>query len=127
MRNGIEALTADSICQSFDLAGENIAHLKALYGIVLSRPSSCKIGALDFVHDVRFTFATEQMVKQWQHEQRPVFRFLVDQPNPWQQSSRAHHAVDLLLLFGGLTSVSILERREYPLRWHKNGLNLLMG
>ena len=24
----------------------------------------------------------------------------MDQPNPWQQSSRAHHAVDLLLLFG---------------------------
>lgn len=31
-----------------------------------------------------------------------VLRFLVDQPNPWQSSSRAHHAVDLLFLFEGV-------------------------
>ena len=38
---------------------------------------------------------------QWRKDQRRVYQFIIDQPNPWQPSSRAHHAVDLILLFGG--------------------------
>lgn len=30
------------------------------------------------------------------------YRYLFDEPNPWQASSRAHHAVDLIMLFGGM-------------------------
>lgn len=31
-----------------------------------------------------------------------VYKYVIDQPNPWQPSSRSHHAVDLLFLFGGV-------------------------
>lgn len=71
-----------------------------MYGIVLDRQTSCKNGALDLLTDVRFTLATESIVKSWRDAQRQVFRYLVDEANPWQPSSRAHHTVDLPLLFG---------------------------
>lgn len=100
-RNGIEALTAESIDAKFNLLGGESASIKTLYGIFPSRPTSCKIGALDFLQDVRFTLATERIVQQWRDKGRPVYRYLMDQPNPWQPSNRAHHAVDLPLLFGG--------------------------
>ena len=59
------------------------------------------MGALDFLQDVRFTLATERITQRWRGEGKPVFRYLVDEANPWQPSSRAHHAVDLPLVFGG--------------------------
>jgi carboxylesterase type B len=31
-----------------------------------------------------------------------VYRYVVDETNPWQSSARAHHAVDLIFLFGTL-------------------------
>lgn len=40
-------------------------------------------------------------MQQWQNAEKPVFRSLIDENNPWQPSHGAHHAVDLLLLFGG--------------------------
>lgn len=99
-RNGIEALSAEFISSSFELLAGDSAKLKELYGIIPTRLSSCRLGALDFLHDVRFTFATEHMVNQWRSSSKQVFRYLVDQPNPWQPSSRAHHGIDLPLLFG---------------------------
>jgi hypothetical protein len=101
LRNGVEAMTAQSICERFNLLGDEGAALKALYGIYRDRPTSCKTGALDLLHDVRFGIATEDIAEQWRGQERRVFRYLVDEPNPWQPSSRAHHAVDLPLLFGG--------------------------
>jgi hypothetical protein len=100
LRNGVEAMTAQSICDRFDLLGGEGAALKALYGIYLDRPTSCRSSALDLLNDVRFTIATEDIVKQWRSEERRVFRYLVDEANPWQPSARAHHTVDLPLLFG---------------------------
>lgn len=38
---------------------------------------------------------------QWRKDGRAAYQYIIDQPNPWQPSSRAHHAVDLVLLFGG--------------------------
>lgn len=38
---------------------------------------------------------------QWRRDGRSAYEYIIDQPNPWQPSSRAHHAVDLVLLFGG--------------------------
>ncbi|KAM0817841.1 putative Carboxylic ester hydrolase [Seiridium cardinale] len=99
-RNGIETLSGEYISQAFDLFEDDAVLLKKLYGIVADRPSSCKIGALDFLNDTRFTLPVETMVEQWRNSGQPVFRYLVDQPNPWQSSSRAHHAVDLLFVFG---------------------------
>ncbi|VUC27025.1 unnamed protein product [Clonostachys rosea] len=100
-RNGIEELPADTIWSIFELAGDKSEQLRDLYGITTDRPTQIRIGALDFLNDARFVFPVEKMVKDWKQANRPVFRFLVDQPNPWQISSRAHHGVDLLYLFGG--------------------------
>lgn len=79
--------------------GEGTA-LKTLYGIYPDRPTSCKIRALDSLNDVRFTIPTENLVEQWRGQERQVFRYLVDEANPWLPSARAHHTVDLPLLFG---------------------------
>jgi hypothetical protein len=93
-------LSTQSICHSFDLVGGESTLLKTMYGIHPDRPTSCKTGALDLLHDARFTLAIENSVEQWRGEGRQVFRYLVDEGNPWQPSSRAHHTVDLPLLFG---------------------------
>ncbi|ETS82689.1 hypothetical protein PFICI_04565 [Pestalotiopsis fici W106-1] len=98
--NGMQELSAPQIAEAFELAGSASADLSRLYGIVKDRPSACKYGALDFLNDARFVLPVEMMTETWQEAKCPVFRFLVDQPNPWQSSSRAHHAVDLLYVFG---------------------------
>ena len=72
-----------------------------MYGVSPSRPVSSRTGALDLLQDVRFTSATKQLVEQRKSANYPVFCYLMDQANPWQASSRAHHAVDLLFLFQG--------------------------
>ncbi|CAH0003832.1 unnamed protein product [Clonostachys byssicola] len=100
-RNGIEELPADRIWSIFELAGDKSQQLRDAYGITADRPTQNRIGALDFLNDARFVLPVEKMVEEWRRANRPVFRFLVDQPNPWQTSSRAHHGVDLLYLFGG--------------------------
>ncbi|KAH6676987.1 Alpha/Beta hydrolase protein [Plectosphaerella plurivora] len=100
-RNGIEACTPEFISEAFDAAGEASRRLKGQYGIIPDRPVSCKLGALDFLNDARFSAPIERVIAQSQETNTPVFRFLVDQPNPWQSSSRAHHGVDLIFLFGG--------------------------
>ncbi|KAM6534000.1 hypothetical protein FALCPG4_006937 [Fusarium falciforme] len=98
-RNGIESLSPEYICDAFDSAGEAAPTLKKQYGIVAGRPVSCKLGALDLLNDARFSLPIDLFMKQCQQAKKPSFRFLVDQPNPWQTSSRAHHGVDLLYLF----------------------------
>ncbi|RSL68810.1 hypothetical protein CEP51_012449 [Fusarium floridanum] len=100
-RNGIESLSPEYICDAFDSAGEAAPALKKQYGIIPDRPVSCKLGALDFLNDARFSLPIDTFMKRCQQSKRPCFRFLVDQPNPWQSSSRAHHGVDLLYLFNG--------------------------
>jgi carboxylesterase type B len=93
-------MPAHQICEAFQLAGNASAELSKLYGIVKDRPAACRFGSLDLLNDAKFVLPVEAMTEAWRHAQRPVFRFLVDQPNPWQSSSRAHHAVDLLYVFG---------------------------
>ncbi|KAF4990272.1 hypothetical protein FGRMN_8580 [Fusarium graminum] len=77
---GVWATDSSDILDAFNAAGEQSEELKELYHIYPSRPSSCKTGALDFIND---------------------YKYLVDEYNPWQPSSGAHHAVDLPLLFAG--------------------------
>ncbi|KAM5372475.1 hypothetical protein ACJZ2D_007513 [Fusarium nematophilum] len=100
-RNGIETLSPDAIAGAFDLVGEKSQSLKELYGIVLDRPVSCKLGALDILNDAKFSWATDIITEQYRRANRSSFRFLIDQPNPWQTSSRTHHGIDLVYLFGG--------------------------
>jgi carboxylesterase type B len=123
LRNGIEVMTAQAICDRFDLLGEKGAALKTLYGIYPDRPTSCKTGALDLLNDVRFTMATEDIVYRWRVQGRQVFRYLVDEVNPWQPSARAHHTVDLPLLFGsfdlGFNPGASRVSSEMSTRWIK--------
>lgn len=91
------------------------------------RPVSCKLGALDFMSDVRFVLPVEIMAERWRHDERPVFRFLVDQTNPWQPSSRAHHAVDLLYLFGGFDLSFEPTARRVSLQLQQKWLQFVNG
>jgi carboxylesterase type B len=99
-RNGIETLTAEQITACFDKA-RNAAELKEAYGIVPTRSTAAKLGALDFLNDVWFAMPANDIAAKWREAKKRVFQYVVDQPNPWQPSSRAHHAVDLIHLFGG--------------------------
>lgn len=102
-RNGIETLSAERIASCFDnhLAPIDARKLKALYGIVLDRPTSSRIGALDFINDVKFALPAEAIASRWRGKQDTVYQYVFDETNPWQSSSRAHHALDLIFLFGG--------------------------
>ena len=94
-------MSAPAIAEAFDLVGDSSAELRRIYGIYPDNPIASRLGAQDLLNDLRFNLPVDTIVEQWRHAQRPVFRFLVDEPNPWQASSRAHHAVDLLYLFAG--------------------------
>ncbi|KAG0153697.1 hypothetical protein PDIDSM_2351 [Penicillium digitatum] len=77
-------------------------HRRKLYQIVSDRPTAAKLGALDLVNDVRYTLPVEVITDKLRAANKRVFRYVFDQSNPWQASSRAHHAVDLLFLFDGV-------------------------
>ncbi|KAH7126526.1 Alpha/Beta hydrolase protein [Dactylonectria estremocensis] len=98
---GMWATDIDAIVNAFDLAGEFGTELKRLYNIDFERPSASKIGALDFLNDCRFVLPIEKMAQMWRTAQKPVFRCLLDEVNPWQPSSGSHHGIDLIVLFGG--------------------------
>ncbi|KAH7028149.1 Alpha/Beta hydrolase protein [Microdochium trichocladiopsis] len=109
-RNGIWAASTESILEAFDLSETPYSHLetklKQAYGISSDRPSACKLGALDFINDCKFLLPAERLAEQQQQQQQKndpprAFRCIIDELNPWQPSHGAHHAVDLVLLFGG--------------------------
>ncbi|EAW06758.1 putative carboxylesterase [Aspergillus clavatus NRRL 1] len=101
-RNGIETFDGITIAAAFETEKEYGSKLRKMYQIVADRPTACKLGALDFVNDARYTLPVEIVAEKLKAANKRVFKYVVDQPNPWQPSSRAHHAVDLLFLFGGL-------------------------
>lgn len=73
-----------------------------MYQVVADRPTAAKLGALDFVNDARYALPVELIAEKLEAASKHVYKYVVDQANPWQSSSRAHHAVDLLLLFDGV-------------------------
>lgn len=95
------ATDSNEILAAFNIAGEHSEELKNLYHIYPDRPSSCKTGSLDFINDYKFLLPIHHLEKTWKTAHKPVYRYLIDESNPWQPSSGAHHAVDLPLLFGG--------------------------
>jgi hypothetical protein len=101
LRNGIEAVSASEINACFDADIQYGTRLKHLYGISASRPTAAKLGALDFVNDLLFAFPAEELSRARRLAGLRIYQYVVDEANPWQASSRAHHCVDLLLLFGG--------------------------
>ena len=93
-------MTAEEITSCFDKA-KNAAELKEAYGIVPRRSTAAKLGSLDFINDLRFAMPANDIAEKWRKASKPAYQYVVDQPNPWQASSRPHHAVDLIVLFGG--------------------------
>ncbi|CAL5873113.1 uncharacterized protein PFLUO_LOCUS7382 [Penicillium psychrofluorescens] len=100
-RNGIELLDGDTITAAFE-DGQWGTKLRKMYQIVPNRPTASKLGALDFVNDARYTLPIEVVAEKLHAVGKRVFKYVIDQPNPWQPSSRSHHAVDLLFLFNGV-------------------------
>ncbi|KAF7535027.1 hypothetical protein G7054_g5713 [Neopestalotiopsis clavispora] len=98
---GIHDLDDRDIIAAFDLGGEDSVRLRDLYHIHPGRSASCRFGALDFINDYKFVLPIYRLQRLWQNSNKLVYRYLVDEANPWQPSSGAHHAVDLLLLFDG--------------------------
>ncbi|KAJ5329656.1 Carboxylesterase type B [Penicillium brevicompactum] len=101
-RNGVEQLDGETIAAAFDNEKSWGTRLRKLYQVVGDRPTAAKLGALDLVNDVRYTLPVEVIADKLRSADKRVFKYVVDQPNPWQPSSRAHHAVDLLFLFDGV-------------------------
>lgn len=100
-RNGVETMTAEQIVECFDKAGASASELKKLYHINPARSTQSKHGVLDFLNDMRFAAPVPLIADLFRKQGKKVYTYLFDQPNPWQPSSRAHHAVDLLYLFEG--------------------------
>jgi len=100
-RNGIYELPLRQLFEMFDRAGASAATLKKLYHIVDGRPWSARLGALEFLNDMSWAMQTWKLADRWRREGKTVFTYLFDQENPWQASAGAHHAVDLIYLFGG--------------------------
>ncbi|KAJ5647856.1 Carboxylesterasetype B [Penicillium lividum] len=101
-RNGVELLSGETIAAAFDQNQEWGTKLRKIYQVVADRPTAAKLGALDIVNDARYTLPVEVVSEKLRAAKKRVYNYVVDQPNPWQPSSRAHHAVDLLLLFEGI-------------------------
>ncbi|TVY85850.1 Lipase [Lachnellula willkommii] len=118
-RNGIETMTTAEIVACFDSAGDQALQLKSLYNIDADRPTSCKFGALDFINDTRFTLPVILIRDAYRKAGKSVYHYTFDQANPWQASSRAHHAVDLLMLFGNLNlnAAAAAVRQEVQDKW----------
>ncbi|CAC9889527.1 unnamed protein product [Aureobasidium pullulans] len=101
-RNGIESMSTSEIISCFEPAGNQASELKALYNIMADRPTACKLGALDFINDTRFALPVLTVGNAFRESGQKVYSYVFDQVNPWQASSRAHHAVELVMLFGSL-------------------------
>ncbi|KAF7590640.1 hypothetical protein BBP40_002588 [Aspergillus hancockii] len=101
-RNGVETLDGETIAAAFDQDREWGTKLRKMYQVVADRPTACKMGALDLVNDIRYTLPIEVISRKLGAANKRVYRYVFDQANPWQQSSRAHHAVDLLFLFASI-------------------------
>jgi carboxylesterase type B len=98
-RNGLENVDAAEISAAFDTDTGYGSTLRHLYGISPNRPDSSRIGALDFINDVRFALPSDEISHCRRAAGKKTYQYVFDQPNPWNKSSRAHHCVDMLFLF----------------------------
>ncbi|BCS30690.1 uncharacterized protein APUU_80993S [Aspergillus puulaauensis] len=99
---GIAALGLNRLEEIFSQYTPIGAAVAQLYNIDFQSMESTKprIGA--FINDLKFAFASDALsLMENKAGRRRCYRYIVDQPNPWNPSAGAHHAVDLLLLFGG--------------------------
>ncbi|KAJ9134335.1 Carboxylic ester hydrolase [Pleurostoma richardsiae] len=102
-RNGVEGMATEQIISTIRNGKDEPTEIEKLYHIYPGRPTSSRNGVLDFMNDTRFALPALEICERWRQAGRQdIFQYIVDEPNPWQVSSRAHHAVDLILLFGGI-------------------------
>ncbi|KAF8451554.1 Alpha/Beta hydrolase protein [Terfezia claveryi] len=75
----------EKIIKAYDISGHNV------HG-----------GALRFISDGFFIFPTERTIDHWRLKPgKHVHQYLMDQRNPWKPEAHgAHHAIDLLYIFG---------------------------
>lgn len=93
----------EDIVNALDDCCGRSSKLKQLYHIYPERPASCYNGALDIINDARFALPALEISERWRKTGHgKIYQCVIDEANPWQASSRAHHAVDLILLFGGI-------------------------
>lgn len=59
-------------------------------------------GVLKFSGDAKFNYHTEMYHREFLRDSPKTYRYLFDAPNPFVPELGAHHAVDLLYLFGGV-------------------------
>ena len=72
------------------------------YQIDFASMDSARPGISAFINDIKFAFGADEIYRLERKERkRKCFRYVMDQPNPWDVSQGAHHALDLLFLFGG--------------------------
>lgn len=110
-RAGIENLTASEITTAFTHPNDprlSQALLRAYHISPTHLPAS-RAGALDFLTDVRFAWPNRTLANIRGLDGRKTFRYVFDQPSPFQASSRAHHGVDLLYLFGAYSDVFLTD------------------
>ncbi|KAI8718130.1 Carboxylic ester hydrolase [Fusarium sp. LHS14.1] len=101
-KSGIDLLKTEEILEIIRGFSQDAPKLEELYHIYPERPVSSRLGALDIINDARFAIPALEISERWRRNNKRVYQYIVDEANPWQASSRAHHAVDLIFLFGGI-------------------------
>ena len=99
--NGIRDMSLRQVFEAFDKAGQSAQLLKTLYHVKDGRPNAARQGALDFLNDRLWGLPVWTIADRFREQGKKVYTYIFDQANPWQWSAGAHHAVDLIFLFGG--------------------------
>ncbi|KAJ4194435.1 hypothetical protein NW759_016530 [Fusarium solani] len=94
---GLEKL--EEVFNEYSPAGQEVLKL---YDINFSSMEVARPRISAFINDLKFALAAQEIPKEERLTgKRTCYRYLVDQPNPWKKTAGAHHAVDLIFLFGG--------------------------
>ncbi|KAJ3463722.1 hypothetical protein MRS44_008508 [Fusarium solani] len=101
-RSGVDLLKPGEILEIIRACHQGSSKLEELYHIYPERPTASRLGVLDLINDTRFALPALEISNTWRKNNKRVYQYIIDEANPWQASSRAHHAVDLIFLFGGI-------------------------
>ncbi|KAF5250383.1 hypothetical protein FANTH_4416 [Fusarium anthophilum] len=78
------------------------SEITKLYGIDFSSMEAAMPRVSAFINDIKFAFGTHEIYEtERKLGKRKCYRYVMDQVNPWNKGAGAHHAIDLLFLFGG--------------------------
>ncbi|KAI1776939.1 Alpha/Beta hydrolase protein [Hypoxylon cercidicola] len=95
--HGLEGLRG--IFDKYSPVGSEIVKL---YEIDFSSMDAARPRVSAFINDVKFAFGSYEISEMERESgKRKCYRYVMDQANPWNKSAGAHHAIDLLFLFGG--------------------------